>query len=167
MRAAIITSQDTSPFVVSTRPKAGAPGLYEMMVGQGYLLKSLKPSDILTIPNLKTWLPFIANDVIWIYLTIAAGVVTAATIQSYGNGNAGFNPTLNVWDNTGGYVQDDGTTPPSGPNQIALNILIATGSTDAVPIVNQKVNTNLLLVNDCISGKAAIVATPSPYGGYP
>lgn len=130
------------------------------------LLLSLKPNDNITVTGLGSPFPFIpGNDLIWIYMVVASQTVTSATIQSYGQGNSGFNPTLNAWDNSGGYVQDDGGTPP---DQIAANVMIFESYTDGLGnVVNkQQANTHFVIKNMCIDGQPAQFVQPSPYGRY-
>lgn len=129
------------------------------------LLLSLKPSDNLPISGLDTWFPLIANDVIWIYIVVSNQTAVSAKIQSYGQGDGGFNPTLAAWDDDGGYVQDDGGSPP---NQIAANVMLGWSTPDAsgAPRFVQVASTHFVVKSMCIDGRPAQFVQPSPYGKY-
>lgn len=158
-------SGGSTPFFVTKRANPDSPGQFQAMVSSGDLLKSLQPSDNLTITGLNSWFPLIANDVIWIYIVIDSYAAQSATIQSYGLGNNGFDPTTEAWDNEGGFVQDDAGTPPS---QIAANCMIAESVPDAKgnPSITQKLFSNLIMTNCFLVFEPAIFPLPSPYGRY-
>jgi hypothetical protein len=159
-----------SPWQVTMRPDPDNPGQFQAMVNvNSDLLNSLCPNDWTAVTGLGSWFPLIANDVIWIYIIVAGSsgyfTVTSGTIQSYGMGNSGFNPSLYAWDNTGGYVQNDGGSPP---NQIAANVMIAytQPDTNGNPYLFQACSTHLMMRNLNIDGEAAIFPLPSPYRRY-
>jgi hypothetical protein len=160
-----ITSSNTVPFFVTTRTNPSNSSLFQAKVSIGDLLLSLQPSNNLTITGLDTWFNLDANDLIWIYITVLNYAATAATIQSYGQGNSRFTPTLAAWDDTGGFVQDDGGIPPK---QIAANCMVAesTANSNGKPVITQKLFNNLLIENCSIDGVAAIFPFPSTYGRY-
>ncbi len=162
----------THPFKITIRPKAGAnPGTaFEMMVeAESYILKSLQPNDVVTVTGLGVWNPCVDSDLMWIYIVILSGVIHSAALQSKGMGSGnGFDPNAAAWTSTG-YIVDDGAPPPTGPNQITLNIPIGStgsGSGAGLPPLKQKLFNNILIESECISGRAALVAKPAPYAGF-
>jgi hypothetical protein len=150
-------SVNPTPFQVTTRPDPNNPGQFQAMVNlQSDLLISSQPNKNLTVTGLNTWFPFIANDLISLYIVISKYVVQSATIQSYGMGTTTFDPTLAAWssgDNS--YVFNDGATPPF---QIGANIMLAYSTPDALgnPYLVQAQFDHILLENCSIDGYPAI-----------
>jgi len=149
----------TFPFQITWGPDPANPGQYLAKVNpDSTLMLSCKPNDNLAITGLGVSFPFIANDVIALYIVVSDYAAQSATIQSYGMGTTTFDPTLEAWgtgDNT--YVFDDGATTPN-QKQIGINILLGYSTPDSTgkPYFVQTQFTHMLLVNCVIDGYAAI-----------
>lgn len=149
------------PFQITPKPDPANPGQFLAQVNtDSTVMKSLKPDDNLTVTGLGTDFPFIANDVIALYIVVSQSptpyAAVSATIQSYGAGTTTFDPTLGPWnpiDNS--FVFDDGGTPPK---QIGINILLGYSTPDLLgnPYFVQAQTTHMLLENCDINGKPAI-----------
>lgn len=147
----------TFPFKITWRVNPSNPSLFQAMVeADSTVMLSGQPNNNLAVTGLGTWFDFLSTDVIALYIVVASYVAISATIQSYGQGNTTFDPTLAAWnagDNS--YVFDDGGTPPS---QIGINILLGYSTPDANgnPFLVQSQFTHVLLENCSIDGEPAI-----------
>jgi hypothetical protein len=149
------------PWKVSVRPKAGFPGEFEAMVNSSSdLLQSLQPNDNQTVTGLGTWFELIADDVIWIEITIDAGEVTGASIDSYGQGDSTFDPTADAY-TSDAFVEDDGEASPS---QIKARMLVA--FTDSNISLTQVAFNHVVMRYFCLLGISTAFPFPSPYGRY-
>jgi hypothetical protein len=155
------------PFQVVMRSAPGNPNEFEAAVNpDSDLLKSLLPSDSLSITGLGVWFPFIGNDLISLYITVANYVGLTATIQSYGRGNTSFDPNTRAWNGDDDcFVFDNGSSPPS---QSGINLLIAYSypSSTGAPVLIQSARDHLILTNCAIDGRPAIYPFPAPNRRY-
>jgi hypothetical protein len=158
-----------TPWQVTVRADPANPGQFQAMVNvNSDLLNSLAPDDYATVTGLGTWFPLIANDVIWLELAIGGLFATSATIKSYGMGNSEFDPAItNPW-STNSFVQNDGGSPPDGPNQTFAIFLVAYATPDSNgnPYLVQACSTHLVMENRNINSLAAVFPGPSPYRRY-
>ena len=128
------------------------------------VLKSLKPDDGAAVTGLDTWFDLIATDVIWLECTVASYAITESNVNSYGQGDAEFDPTAAAW-TTGGYVTDDGGSPPE---QDAARVMLAYAypGDAGEPVLVQTAFDHFLVKNICVDDFAAIFLMPSPYRKY-
>lgn len=134
------------------------------------LLLSLEPDDNLEITGLDTPFEFTPDDdLIWLQVTIADGVATAATIQGKTSDGDNFDPTATAYDDSDmAWIVGNDATPPDPVEQTMLNVLIAFTSTDDDDndILVQACSTHLVLDERCINGHPSLIALPSPYRRY-
>jgi hypothetical protein len=160
------SSSFNHPWKVSVRPKADAEGEFEAMVNSNsYLLQSLQPDDDQTVTDLGTWFDFIANDVIWIEITIDAGEITGASIDSYGQGDSTFDPTADAY-TSGAFVEDDGGSPLS-QTKARMIIAYSVPDGDGNPTLTQVAFNHVVMRYFCLLGISTGFPMPSPYGRYP
>lgn len=142
------------------------PGQFQALVSiNSDILLSPKLDDNLEVTGLGSWFDLISSDVIWIYVVVSDQSATSATIQSYGQGNSGYNPTAGAWDDSGGFVQNDGGTPPS---QIALNQMIAYTTPDLKgnPYLIQSAFNHFEVYSRCVEGLPAQMMKPASSRRY-
>lgn len=156
------STPNSFPFQITYRqtpftPPAVWDGTYQMMVNpDSTVMLSGKPNDNLSVTGLGVWRPFIANDVIALYIVVSGYAATTATIQSYGLGTTTFDPTLAAWAaGQNSYVFNDLGTPPL---QIGINILLgySTPTMTGAPFFVQAQFDHVLLENSDIDGQPAI-----------
>lgn len=149
---------DDKPFTVRWRLNPSDPSLFQAKVElKSNLQNSTSPSDNVPITGLDTWFPLNANDTIWLVASVAGLTVTAGTptIHSYGQGHDDFNDSAEAW-TPGGIVEDD--DDEEEPEQIVFRrpIAISTADDDGKPNIKQMTNTQLVVKNVSIEGRAAI-----------
>jgi hypothetical protein len=93
------------------------------------------------------WFTASSSTKIYLQIRISSGIISSASIKHDTSYNGG------VWV-SGGDVEDDRATPPDIPKQIYARKLIAEINTDGT--IDQKLNTNLGMINLCVNGIAAI-----------
>ena len=96
--------------------------------------------------GIEGWISVTDGDYIWLEVSITGGAVTDAQIKS------GTMPGES-W-TSGGYVEDDGATPPTQAKARKVIAKIVGG------FAEQYVWSNLVLQNMCINGRAALYPVP-------
>jgi hypothetical protein len=158
------------PFQVTVTGSAST-GYTATVNPESDLLLSLNPSNSQTITGLGVPLTIDpTNFLIWLYITISYGTVTAATIQHGAYSGGSFDPSKPTYDPSyESWISNDDATPPTPKTQISTNVMIAysgTTSTADKPVIVQACSTHLYMDERCISGIASLVALPSPYRRY-
>jgi hypothetical protein len=126
---------------------------FQMMVDpSSQLFGDDTEGSIIPITGIGEWRTLIANDLIWLEITTAGGVASAAAIRSLGNGDSGYDPTADYWA-TGSVLENDGGSPPI---QTLARITIAkTGAASSIPNrppdLDQRIS-GALAMRDCARG---------------
>lgn len=148
-----------TPFFVTLRRDPDNPSQLQAFVDSGRILKSLKPTDELTVSNIETWIDIDADDQIWIEITITSYVATASEIKS----GSGFEQSNDPWTDEA-YVEAIDNTDFDSPQSI-LRVLVANTIPGDTVTVEQRLKSDLLMSFFVVGiiGRPALIATPSPY----
>jgi hypothetical protein len=151
---------DVAPFHVFTRTKPDNPNIIQGKVySQSSLVKSIKSDDRITITGLDdgtdaAWFDLIVEDLIWLEGIYIDGVLDSVEINNSGSGDSWTD-----WPNPVTFALN---------KQSRFRELIAYCHEDPdtnLPIVHQRIRTDLILHYSCEYGDSAQVPFPyhSPY----
>jgi len=160
-------STEEHPFKVLQRNNgtAESPNWQWKVILESSLYKSERPNDKQTITGLDTWFEAIGNDAIWLGIVFdAAGLVTSASIDSWGQGDD-FDITKDAWSGENGYCEDDGGDPPVHQTTRKL-IAYSVAGDNGQPILTQKLKSDLLIYDGNKDGRPAKLVEEYS-GGYP
>lgn len=160
------------PWQVSMRPRPGdsTGTLFDAMVNTNsdilYDFRSSNTYGDGWIPcnGLGTWFPFIATDVIAVFIPLTSGSIvpgtTVATIQSYGNpaSTTTFDPKAAAWAAAyNSFVYSTDNTSSTSP-QAGINIMLAYSTPDLSgnPYLVQAQFDHLFIEAMCIDGRPAL-----------
>ncbi len=149
------------PFKVNVRRKEGSLVAFEaQVITNSFLLTNFAPTSYQTIVGLGTWFNLIANDIIWLDAAIAAGVVTAASIKSRGQGSSDFDPSAAPY-------TTNSCMEATSLIQTKARVLIAWTNAGTGPTsLTQSCFNHLMMRSFCLQTISTIFPEPSPYGAY-